>query len=226
MDRIRNTPGGGSAIPPRTIARLSLYRRVLAELPESRNEHIFSRELAERAGVTAAQVRRDIMAIGGHAGNPARGYDVKQLLRDLSTFLDAARGQGMALVGVGNLGKAILGYFVGRNPKLSIEAAFDVDPAKTNRVIHRCRCYPVDELVHEVGRRRLRVGIITVPAPAAQPVADRLCEAGVRGLVNFAPVRLSVPDDVFVEDIDMSMVLEKVAFFARHHPKSAADSTG
>jgi redox-sensing transcriptional repressor len=137
------------------------------------------------------------------------------LTRAIGNYLDAPQGQSVALVGVGNLGKAILSYFSGRRPRLSIEAAFDTDPAKANRVVHGCRCYPLDEMERVIRSRGIELGMLTVPADQAQGVAEKLVRAGVRGILNFAPIRLSLPEEVHVEDIDMTMSLEKVAFFAR-----------
>ena len=199
----------------KTIGRLSLYRRVLYGLLAEGERSIYSHQLASLVGGTPAQVRRDVMAVG-YTGSPSRGYDIQELAVGIGNYLDAAEGQGVALVGVGNLGRAILAYFSGRRPRLTIEAAFDNDPAKVGRAIHGCRCYSIKELGRVVREQGIQIGLITVPADAAQIVADRLCESGVRGLVNFAPVRLRLPEHVYVEDIDMTMSLEKVAFFARH----------
>ena len=121
----------------------------------------------------------------------------------------------MALVGVGNLGGAILGFFVGRRPKLSLVAAFDADRDKAGRVLYGVRCHAMNEMADVVVGQGIRVAAITVPASEAQDVADRLVRAGVRGILNFAPVRLRVPAGVYVEDVDVTMALEKVAYFAR-----------
>jgi redox-sensing transcriptional repressor len=118
-------------------------------------------------------------------------------------------------VGVGNLGKAILSYFAGRRPNLQIVAAFDNDLYKVNRAIHGCRCYAMEHLYEVAQAQGIRLAIITVPAQAAQDVADALVQAGIRGILNFAPVRLRVPPHMYVEDIDMTVSLEKVAYFAR-----------
>ena len=203
-----------AGVSGKTIGRLSLYRRVLYGLLADGERSVYSHQLAALVGGTAAQVRRDMMAVG-YTGSPTRGYDITDLTRAIGNFLDAAQGQSVALVGVGNLGKAILSYFAGRRPRLSIEAAFDTDPAKVNRVIHGCRCYPLDDLERVVQSRGIEIGVLTVPADQAQDVAEYLVRSGVLGILNFAPVRLSVPDHVYVEDIGMTMSLEKVAFFAR-----------
>jgi len=122
---------------------------------------------------------------------------------------------GLALVGVGNLGRAMLAYFQGRRPRLSIVAAFDSDPAKYGRVIQGCRCYSLDQMEEIVRDARITVGVITVPASEAQRIANRLVSSGVTGIINYAPVPLWAPPHVYVEDIDMTMSLEKVAYFAR-----------
>jgi redox-sensing transcriptional repressor len=201
-------------ISDRSIGRLSLYRRLLNVLQAEGIRNIYSHQLATIAGCTAAQVRRDLMVVG-YSGNPTNGYEVTRLIEGLREFLDAPGGQGAALVGVGNLGKAILSYFAGRRPNLQIAAAFDNDPYKVNRVIHGCRCYSMENLYEVAQGQGIRLAIITVPAQAAQGVADALAKGGVRGILNFAPVRLRVPPHVHIEDIDMTVSLEKVAYFAR-----------
>jgi redox-sensing transcriptional repressor len=203
-------------ISQRTIARLSLYRRLLQEVAAKGTKNIYSHQMAAIAGTTAAQVRRDWMVIG-YTGSPAHGYEVSDLIDAIGKFLDSAIEQKVALVGIGNLGRAVLVYFTGRRPKLSIAAAFDTDPHKVNRVIHGCRCYPMEELKDVVTESQIRVAIIAVPAAEAQHVAESLIAAGIKGILNFAPVPLYVPAGVFVENIDLTMSLEKVAYFARQN---------
>lgn len=201
-------------VSDRTIGRLSLYRRLLDELQATGVAHAYSHHLAGLAGVTAAQVRRDLMVVG-YSGSPAKGYDVQQLSMSIGSFLDAPVRQGVALVGVGNLGRAILAYFTGRRPNLAIVASFDTDAKKINRFLHGCPCYPMEELGRVVGEMDIRVAIIAVPSTEAQAVTDMLVRSGVRSLVNFAPTPLRVPAHVYVEDIDITTSLEKVAYFAR-----------
>jgi len=201
-------------ISDKVIGRLSLYRRILRETLILGTRKLFSYQLANSAGISAAQVRQDLMILG-YMGSPTQGYDVHGLLECIEEFLDDPAGQSVALVGIGNLGRAILDYFSGRRPNLSIDAAFDINPEKTNGVIHSCRCYHLDQLLQVIEEKGILTAIITVPADQAQGVADRLVRAGIRGILNFAPVRVKVPPDVFVQDIDIAMVLEKVAYFSR-----------
>ena len=199
----------------KTIGRLSLYRRLLNNLATEGKDTIYSHELAELAGASAAQVRRDIMNIGS-SGNPNRGYDINKLILGIGNFLDAPQVQYVALIGVGNLGRAILTFFAGRRPKLTIVAAFDIDPDKFGRVIHGCPCYSIDQMKEIVTERNIKLATLCVPAIVAQNVAVKLVDAGFKGILNFAPVPLHVPDHIYVEDIDMTMSLEKAAYFARH----------
>lgn len=196
------------------VRRLSSYRRLLRVLASRGTRHVYSHELAALARVTAAQVRRDVMGLN-ISGNPARGYDVEALSESIGAAIDNPEGEEVALVGIGKLGRAILAYFEGRRPKLSIVAAFDTDPEKVNRVIHGCRCYPLDQLENELRRQNIRCAVVTVPVDDAQPIATRLVQAGVKGILNFAPRPLVVPENVYVESMDVTTALEKVAYFGR-----------
>ena len=178
-------------ISGKTIGRLSLYRRLLNRLLNDSIRSVYSHELASLAGVTAAQVRRDIMNIG-YSGNPNRGYDVQKLIDGIANFLDEPEGQNVALIGIGNLGRAILAYFAGRRPKLTIVAAFDIDPDKIGRVIHGCPCYSIDQMQRIVDELSIGIATLCVPATEAQNVAEKLVEAGFQGILNFSPVPLHV----------------------------------
>lgn len=151
----------------------------------------------------------------GYLGHPRHGYEVRGLLSRLDAYFGIDAGIRMVLVGAGNLGRAILGYFAGSMTHIRMEAAFDNDPEKTGRVLHGCRCHPLAALPEVLAGRQAHIGIITAPASAAQEIADMLVAAGVSGLLNFAPARLKVPDTVFVEDIDVTLSVEKVGYFAK-----------
>jgi redox-sensing transcriptional repressor len=201
-------------ISDKTIGRLSLYRRLLYRFTAEGRTNVYSHQIAAMSGATPAQVRRDLMVIG-YSGSPNRGYRIDDLISSIGEFLDDPSGQNVTLVGVGNLGRAILAYFAGRRPKLAIVAAFDIVPDKVNRTIHGCHCYPMEEFPAIAKRENITVGILTVPADVAQSAAQMLAESGVRGILNFAPVVLTLPPTVYVQDVDMVMTLERVAYFAR-----------
>jgi redox-sensing transcriptional repressor len=198
---------------------------MLSDLQREGVMSVYSHQLASMTGNTAAQVRRDIMTIG-YSGSPSRGYDVDGLVESIGRYMDAPDGQHVALVGVGNLGRALMAYFAGRRPRLEITAAFDADPEKVRRVIHGCRCYPMEDLERVIEEEAIEVAVLAVPAGQARAVADRLVRAGIRGLLNFAPVPLKLRTGVYVEDIDVTMSLEKVAFFARQQREAALGRLG
>jgi redox-sensing transcriptional repressor len=198
----------------KSVARISLYRRLLDDLQAAGATHVYSHQLARLAGVTAAQVRRDFMAIG-YSGSPARGYELDQCLASVSSFLDGSQRGDVALVGVGRLGQSILAHFADRRPMLKIVVAFDTDPSLVGTAINGCHCHSVDRMEDVVRDLQVRIAILAVPADHAQAVAASLVRAGVRSIVSFAPVPLRVPDDVFVDYIDITTALESAAFFAR-----------
>ena len=198
----------------KTIERLSLYRRILTMGEQGERHSVYSHELAEKTGGSAAQVRRDLMTIG-FGGNSNSGYDMGGLIARIGEVLDNPAGEAILLAGVGNLGRALLHFFAAYHPKLKIAAAFDNDPRKTNRVIHGCRCHPLDALETMAQSVAAHVAIVAVPAEAAQAVTDRFVQAGIGGIVNFAPVALRVPPHVVVETIDIATALEKVACLTR-----------
>ena len=197
----------------KTVERLSLYRYLLQRLLEEGERFVHSHRLARLALATAAQVRHDLMAIG-YTGRPNQGYDISKLLDSIGEFLDTPLGRNIALVGVGDLGRAILSDFTSGRPRMSIVAAFDIDPGVVGRVISGCRCYSMDSLDEEVRSKKIGLAVLAVPAVAAQEAAERLYDAGVMGLLNFAPIRLRVPEDVYVADVNITIALEKVAYFA------------
>ena len=198
----------------KVVSRLSLYRRLLVERPDSPPSQIYSHELAKLACVSSAQVRRDMMAIA-YSGTPNRGYDVKKLVEELGKTLDDPAGTRIALVGIGNLGRALISFFSERRSRLAVRVGFDIDPEKVNRVLFGCRCHAMDKMAEVIRAEQIRTAILTVPAREAQRVTDQLIQAGILGILNFAAVPLRVPPHVYLMDQDMTMALETVAFFTR-----------
>ena len=206
-------------IPVQTIGRLSLYRRLLLDLSAGGMKQIYSHQLASAAVATPAQVRRDLMMIG-FTGSPRKGYAVDELILAVNAVLAKSVETSVALVGVGNLGRAILAYYTNRQPWVRFVAAFDRDSDKANRIIHGCRVFPIDQVEDVLGREGIKAAVIAVPAAEAQRVADRLVLAGVRSFLNFAPVRLHLPTGIFVDDMDMSTALDRVAYYAHQQRQS------
>lgn len=200
--------------PVKTVERLSFYRRLIEEMLKNGKKSVYSHELADLSGVTSSQVRRDFMFIGTQ-GRANTGYDLKELKEGIDQFLVSHEPDGVVLVGVGNLGRAILAFFHGRRPNLVIKACFDKDPDKVGRVIHGCRVYGIDDINNVIKKDKINLAIIAVPVSFAQETAEKLIAAGVNGIVNFAPVKLNVPENIYVDKVDFTMSLEKVAHFAR-----------
>jgi len=209
----------------KTVSRMSRYRRLLSSLRAEGLESIYSHQLARHAVVSAAQVRRDLMVIG-YSGSPNKGYDVDACIASIGSFLDGASRQEVALVGVGNLGRAVLAHFGGVSSSVAIVAAFDIDPGLAGADVHGVRCFDagrMETLVRDLG---IEIAVLTVPADAAQEAADTLVRAGVKSLISFAPVPLHLPNDIFVEYMDITAALESAAYFARLGGREEPEANG
>lgn len=197
----------------KTVERLSEYRRHLSDLQARGVTNVFSNLLAAETRVTAAQVRRDMMNMG-LSGSTATGYSVGDLLDHLAELLDHPHSTRVALIGTGNLGRALLAFFRARPGKAVITMAFDSDPEKSNRVCCGCRVYPMDMLEEKIRGDEIRTAILCVPAQDANTVSQRLVNAGITGILNFAPTRLKVGEQVYVHSMDITSVIEKVGYYA------------
>jgi redox-sensing transcriptional repressor len=204
---------------------MSRYRRLLQSLRDEGVESIYSHQLARHAVVSAAQVRRDLMAIG-YSGSPNKGYDVAACIDSISTFLDGASRQQVALVGAGNLGHAVLSHFADESPAVAIVVAFDIDPVLGGTLIHGVRCLDVSRLEAVVRDLGIQIAVLTVPGDAAQATADALVRAGVKSIISFAPRPLRLPGEIFVEYMDITAALESAAYFARLGGREEPPSDG
>ncbi len=201
-------------LPGKTVERLSEYRRTLLECLKENRNFIYSHDLAARIHVTAVQVRRDLMLIG-YSSLHKKGYDVRELVDTISRIIDSAEGMNVAIIGIGNLGRALAGYFRGKRSKLSLVASFDNDPQKINKVISGVKCYPYDDLEKIISELKIQIAVLTVPADFAKNIAEEAVRFGIKGLLNFTTVPLNVPSDVFLEEYDMITSIEKVAYFVK-----------
>lgn len=201
-------------LPEKTIGRLSEYRRTLLNCFAEGKTHIYSHELANLHNITAVQVRRDIMLIG-YSTTMKKGYDVKALIEVIGEILDTELGLNAAIIGIGNLGRAITTYFNGKRTKLKIAATFDTDPEKANRVISGVKCYPMNEIQNVIKECDISIGILAVPPQNAALVAESLIMAGVKGILNYTSTPLNVSPNVYLEEYDMITSLEKVAYFVK-----------
>lgn len=205
------------AIPKAVAGRLSLYLRELQHLVARGVATISSGELAEVLSLTGAQVRKDL-AHFGHFGHPGIGYRCEDLIAAIRKILGTDQTWPVVLVGVGNLGRALLGYKGFRQQGFHIVAALDLDRSKAGTLVEQVPIHHLDELSDIIHSENIRLAMIAVPATAAQPVADRLVEAGVVGVVNFAPVTLSLPDGVSLVGVDLAIELEQISFSVVNPP--------
>ena len=201
-------------LPHKTIERLSQYRRALLICLEKGNTHIFSHEIARIQHITSVQVRRDLMLIG-YSGTLRKGYNIQELIDLIGTIIDSEEGINVAIVGMGNLGKALINYFRGKRHKLSIVAGFDNNPDKIGSKLSGVPCYSFDDLEAIIIKENIKIGIITVPGIFAAETADKLVKSGIKGIVNYTPKPINVPDHVYLEEYDMITTLEKVAFYVK-----------
>lgn len=201
-------------LPDKTIERLSMYRRNLILWQRLGKQFIFSHELANSLHITPVQVRRDIMLIG-HTGTLRKGYDVNALIKLIGSIIDSEDGKNVCVIGIGNLGKAIISYFNGKRSKLKIAAAFDSDPEKTDKLYAGVKTYPMSDLEKIIQQENISMGVIVVPPEKAEAVAERLVNAGITGILNYTPRSLNVPGHVYLEEYDMITSIEKVAYHSK-----------
>ena len=198
-------------IPRPTAKRLSFYLRELESLAGSEQSTINSRELGNALGLTDAQVRKDL-AFFGQFGHPGIGYRVQELIEQLRKILGTDHCWNAAVVGAGNIGRAVMAYDRFRSKGFAIVAVFDGDEKLVGTTVSGNVVRSMADLPKLVAEHDIKLGIVATPAAAAQEVADALIEAGVLGILNFAPVRLDVRDAASVVSVDLSVSLEQLAF--------------
>src|SRR5918998_5614466 len=205
---MRNRP-----IPEATVARLPVYLRALLDLAEGRQTlTVSSDELARRAGVNAAKVRKDLSYLGSY-GTRGVGYDVEYLLYQITRELGLTHDWPAALVGVGNLGRALASYRGFSERGFRIAALFDVDDEVVGSEVGGLEVRHLDELKETVAQDGICIGIITTPPASAQEVAERFVDAGVKSILSFAPAVVNVPPDVSLRKVDLAMELQILAFY-------------
>ena len=214
MTDFRPQPGeipSDASVPKVVVSRLSLYLRELQRLQAAGQQTISSSQLGTLLGFSDAQVRKDL-GFFGQFGYPGVGYRCDELIRAMRDILGSNHPWPVVMVGVGNLGQALLGYRGFGRQNFSIQAAFDADPAKVGQTIQGIRIQHIDELPDVVKEKGIRLGMIVVPAERAQEAADRLVAAGIEGIVNFAPVTLTLPPHVQSVSVDLAIELEQLSF--------------
>jgi redox-sensing transcriptional repressor len=194
-----------------TVRRLSLYLRFLEEFEGQGVETVSSEALASRGGTTSAQVRKDLSFFGSF-GKRGLGYSVGELVRKLRDILGLGRSYRVAVLGAGKIGSAMVHYQGFRQRGFEIVSIFDSDPAKIGRRWNGLVVRDVNALEAELGQQPVDIAVLAVPAEAAQAVAERLVAAGVKAILNFAPVQLSAPEDVAVKTVNLALELEALSY--------------
>lgn len=200
------------SIPEATVGRLPVYLRVLVDLAEAGTGTVSSDELAEMAGVNSAKVRKDLSHLGTY-GTRGVGYDVAYLIHQIRRELGLTQHWAIVIVGVGNLGQALANYAGFAERGFRVAALVDSDPARVGEAVGGLVIRHDDDLPELVAELDIAIGVIATPASAAQDVADRLVDAGVRSVLNFAPAVITVPPGVSVRKVDLAVELQILAFY-------------
>ncbi len=203
-----------TSIPEKTIERLSEYRRSLMASYKMGITHIFSHIIAGIHGITAVQVRRDLMLIGFSSDNK-KGYDVKELIDFISGILDSESMINIAILGMGHLGQAVTKYFNGKGFNLKITASFDIDPNKVGIEIDDIPCYHMDDFNDIVEQLDISLVILSCPSRFAGDLVIPIVNAGIKGVLNFTSTPLNFPQGIVVENYDITTLLEKIAYFVK-----------
>ncbi|RME71106.1 MAG: redox-sensing transcriptional repressor Rex [Chloroflexi bacterium] len=201
-----------STVPDIVIGRLPLYLRALTMMSEAGQEYTSSHELGQQLGIGSAQIRKDLSHFG-EFGKQGTGYEVNFLKEQLAKILKVDRDWPVALVGFGDLGQAIAHYGGFAAKGFHIQAIFDNDPAKIGQEVNGKQVQDIARLSEIIRQQQIKIAIIAVPAFAAQAVADQLVEAGVKAILNYAPITLKVPEGVRVQYIDPVVHLQWMAYY-------------
>ena len=199
-------------IPRATAKRLPLYYRYLNFLYNSGKTKISSTELSEAVKVDSATIRRDFSYFGA-LGKRGYGYDVESLLSFFKKTLNQDRLTNVALIGIGNLGHALLNYNFRQTNNIRISAAFDVKPELIGTIQTGVPVYSMDEMVEQLKLQQIEIVILTVPIEVAQKVTDQLVDAGIKGIMNFTPIRISVPNTIRIQNVDLAKELQTLIYF-------------
>jgi redox-sensing transcriptional repressor len=210
----REANGAEPRLSRASVGRLSLYLRRLEGLLREGADTVSSGHLGEALGVTDAQVRKDLAYLG-NLGHPGIGYPTQELIAAIRRALGIDREWSVALVGVGNLARALLRYRGFPQQGFRIVALFDTDPEKVGQRLEALTIHALDQVPTVIAATGAELGLLTVPQEAAQSVADVLCAAGIRGILNFAPVVLRLPPGISLVSVDLAVQLEQLAFLVQ-----------
>lgn len=201
-------------LPPRTVERLSKYRRLLNRYSSNDEHFIFSHDLARLLNLTSVQVRRDLMLVG-ISGNHRKGYNVKELIDLISKIIDTEHGQNIAIIGMGNLGRAVTTFLRKNETKMNIVAAFDIDPEKTDKLVSGVECFQIALIAEKIKTLSIDIVVLTVPPDEAIELTKILIDSGIKGILNFTSIHLDVPSTIYLKNYDIITSLEEIGFFIK-----------
>jgi redox-sensing transcriptional repressor len=199
-------------IPDIVVGRLPIYLRALSRMAQAGQTVTSSKELGEKLGISSAQIRKDLSHFG-EFGKQGTGYQISYLIEQLQRILKVNAEWQVALVGIGDLGHALAHYNGFANRGFEIVALYDADPNKIGMTIGDLTVRDASNLIAEIKERKLKVAMLAVPAEKAQAVADQLIEAGIKGILNYAPINITTPKDVRVQYIDPVIHLQRMTFY-------------
>ena len=207
------------SIPKATVKRLPLYYRYLRILNNAGKTKVSSTELSEAIQVDSATIRRDFSYFG-ELGKRGYGYDVEDLMHFFGKILNDDQLTNVALVGVGNLGSALLKFKFHQSNSIRVSCAFDVKEDIVGRIVDGIPVYPLDNMVEQIKLQQIEIAILTLPAQQAQQVVDQLADAGIKGILNFTAARLTAPEDVIIQSVDLTNELQTLIYFLHHNNDS------
>ncbi|HAP4882616.1 TPA: redox-sensing transcriptional repressor Rex [Enterococcus faecalis] len=202
-------------IPKATARRLPLYYRYLRMLHDTGKNKVSSTELSEAVQVDSATIRRDFSYFG-ELGKRGYGYDVENLMNFFAKTLNEDELTNVALIGVGNLGSALLKYKFHQSNSIRVSCAFDVNEDIVGRIVEGIPVYPMEDMMEQIRVQQIEVAILTIPARKAQEVVNKLAEAGVKGILNFTAARLVAPPEVLIQNVDLTNELQTLIYFLHH----------
>ena len=201
---------GAMSLP--TVERLSVYLRTLKEALEEGKDYIISTEIARRNGFTAAQVRKDLSCFGSF-GVKGKGYDVKELIERLEEILGINRRWNVAIVGLGNIGKALVKYKGLKKAGFDVVAIFDIDPNLVGKTYRGVQVYHTDEIGKVAKKNDIQIAIVAVPKEAAKEAIKKVIDAGIKGILNFTEVRVPIPEGFFLKNVNLLGELESITYY-------------
>jgi len=199
-------------IPDIIIGRLPIYLRALQRLAEKGTQTTSSQELGELIGISAAQIRKDISQFG-EFGKQGTGYSIPFLIERLQTILKVDRIWEVIIVGVGDMGHALAGYNGFADRGFNVTMLFENDPEKIGQTVNDLEIFSMDGMTDKIKQNKIKIAILAVPASAAQAVADQLVKAGIKSILNYAPIHLNVPVNVHVQHIDPATHLQRMTYY-------------